>query len=464
MVNKRDSKFKWLHDLTNGADNLESQPISQRLRTVSKNFFLHIHAPKIHLYSIKPTFTLGLGLAACFTFCILLFTGLFLMVHYTPSIERAYTSIQDIIYIVPGGKLIRNMHRWAGHTMIVIVFLHMARVFYTAAYSKRRKSNWLAGLCLFILIILAGFSGYLLPWDQLAYWAVTIGSNIAASTRELTDVLGVTPVFDIGYWIKLILFGDDTIGQAALTRFFLLHVVVIPITVIILMGYHFWCIRKSDGLARPPHADKWVQQRSPDTITIPTWPVVMWIELAIFISLFTAFLLFSCFVDAPLRDMANPDFPENPAKSPWYFLGIQELVSYSAFSGGIVLPLLALLFLFLIPFYDRESHYQGIWFSGREGLKITVQSVFFTLCSTLLILGISLSSEWYLYLPQFIAMIVNPGTITALIYLLWRKYIYIKTNSKRMASIALFTSITIGYILFMTIGIWFRGANWKLFG
>jgi quinol-cytochrome oxidoreductase complex cytochrome b subunit len=322
--------------------NHEATPLAipERLRIVSKNFFLHIHAAKIHLYSLNPTFTLGLGLIAFFTFCTLLLTGLLLMVHYTPSVERAYTSIQDIIYIVPAGKFIRNVHRWAGHTMIVIVFLHMARVFYTSAYSGSRKINWISGLFLFILVILAGFSGYLLPWDQLAYWAVTIASNIAASGREITDLLGLTHIFDIGYWIKIILFGDETIGQPTLTRFFLLHVVFIPLTLIILMGYHFWRIRKNGGLAHPAYAEKWAHTYSQET-TIPTWPVVMWIELAIFITLILLFLLFSCLVDAPLREMANPDFPENPAKSPWYFLGVQEMVSYSAFSGGIVLPALA---------------------------------------------------------------------------------------------------------------------------
>jgi quinol-cytochrome oxidoreductase complex cytochrome b subunit len=443
--------------------NHEATPLAipERLRIVSKNFFLHIHAAKIHLYSLNPTFTLGLGLIAFFTFCTLLLTGLLLMVHYTPSVERAYTSIQDIIYIVPAGKFIRNVHRWAGHTMIVIVFLHMARVFYTSAYSGSRKINWISGLFLFILVILAGFSGYLLPWDQLAYWAVTIASNIAASGREITDLLGLTHIFDIGYWIKIILFGDETIGQPTLTRFFLLHVVFIPLTLIILMGYHFWRIRKNGGLAHPAYAEKWAHTYSQET-TIPTWPVVMWIELAIFITLILLFLLFSCLVDAPLREMANPDFPENPAKSPWYFLGVQEMVSYSAFSGGIVLPALALFFLFTIPFSDRETRYQGSWFSGKDGKKTTVYSIIFAFCSTIVILAISFFSEWFRYLPLVLAMLVNPATITAALYLLWKRYIRLKTGSTRMAIIALFTSISVGYIIFMAIGIWLRGANWQL--
>jgi quinol-cytochrome oxidoreductase complex cytochrome b subunit len=434
----------------------------ERLRIVSKNFFLHIHAAKIHLHALNPTFTFGLGLIAFFTFCTLLLTGILLMVHYTPSVERAYTSIQDIIYIVPAGKFIRNMHRWAGHTMIVVVFLHMVRVFFTAAYTGPRKMNWISGLLLFILVVLAGFSGYLLPWDQLAYWAVTIASNIAASARELTDVLGLTHIFDIGYLIKMILFGNEIIGQPALTRFFLLHVVFIPLTLIILMGYHFWRIRKSGGLAHPPHAEKWAHNHSPHSTTIPTWPGGMWVELALFTTLILLFLLFSCFVDAPLREMANPDFPENPAKSPWYFLGVQEMVSYSAFSGGLLLPAIALFFLFSIPFGDSEPKYQGIWFSGKNGKKITAQSVLFAFCSTGVILAISFFSDWFRYLPLVLTIIINPGTITAAFYLLWRRYIWLKTGSKRMATIALFTSICVGYMIFMIIGIWFRGANWQL--
>ena len=441
----------------------ERTPFQERIRLTSRNFFLHIHAPKINMRSLRPTYTFGLGLLAVFTFCTLLITGLILLIHYTPSIERAYTSVQDIIYIVPAGKLVRNMHRWSGHLMIIIVFLHMARTFYTAAYYRTHTLNWITGLCLLLLVITAGFSGYLLPWDQLAYWAVTIASNIAASARELSDALGITHLFDVGYWIKILFFGDESIGQSTLRRFFFLHVVFIPISLIILMGYHFWRIRMSGGLAHPPQipADN-LRNLNTEQGIIPAWPSVMWIELAVFVSLILLLLIFSIIVDAPLRDIANPDFPENPAKSPWYFLGVQEMVSYSAFSGGIILPLVVLTFLFLIPFMDHETKYQGIWFSGELGKKVFFQTGVFILGITICILGSSYFFPWYRQIPLLVGIIINPVTIIALAIYFWGKYIRIKTGSFRMKILALFTGIFLEYMIFMSIGIWFRGPDWQL--
>ena len=186
---------------------------------MSQNFFLHIHSPKIGTFTLKPAFTFGLGVVSVSLFMILLITGLLLMLYYTPSVDQAYQSVKDIIYIVPGGRYIRNMHRWASHGMVLVTFLHLLRVFYTGAYYKSRKTNWIIGIVMFLVTVLLSFSGYLLPWDQLAYCAVKIGSNIAASVRELTDITGITDVVAVGGFIKRLLIGSENVGQPALTRF-----------------------------------------------------------------------------------------------------------------------------------------------------------------------------------------------------------------------------------------------------
>jgi quinol-cytochrome oxidoreductase complex cytochrome b subunit len=450
---------------------LEKQTDLERSRAISKNFFLHIHSSKIHIYSLQPGFTFGLGLMVFFLFVILVVTGVLLMFYYTPSVERAYQSIQDIVYVVAGGSFIRNMHRWAAHGMVFLVLLHMARVFYTSAYHGSRRVNWIIGLTLLLITLLSSFSGYLLPWDQLAFWAVTIAANIAASVNEFTDLFGITEYFDFGTLIKLILFGDTVIGQPALTRFYLLHVVFLPLSYIILIGFHFWRIRKSNGLNIPVNADnliaaKWDYENQEDTrnkrFSIWSWTTLLWAEIFVFMLTLVLVLIFAYIIDAPLRSIANPSIPENPAKSPWYFLGVQELVSYSAFSGGVLVPVLALLGLFLIPFLDREEKNSGFWFSGSDGKRIAIYSscyAIFISIAIMILLGFSgVTGQW----PFVLKMIVNPGNMLILAYIIWSVGVLIKTESTRMSVIALFTCGLWGYAIITFVGIWLRGPNWEI--
>jgi len=171
--------------------------------------------------------------------------------------------------------------------------------------------------------------------------------------------------------------------------------------------------------------------------------------------------------DAPLREQANPAFPENPAKSPWYFLGIQELVSYSAFTGGIVVPLMFLAFLFSIPYVDREEANLGHWFSGRTGLRMTGLSALFAVLVTVLLVFImeryGWMRDWWPGIPHVIVMLINPATLSALFYILWARIIKRRHGSLRMSAIALFTSAMTGFIIYTAIGIWFRGPNWEFF-
>lgn len=193
--------------------------------------------------------TLGLGVVTLVLFFLLIATGNPLMIYYKPSVDQAYDSMKEIYYIVPTGRFVRNVHRWAAHGMVACVILHMARAFYTAAYKGHRKFNWVVGMVLFVLMLALSFTGYLLPRDQLAYWAVTIGSEIAQSPRELTDAVGITSWLDIGGFQKQLLLGSNHVGQEALIRFYLLHVIVLPLLMSVFLAVHIWRIRK-DGLSR----------------------------------------------------------------------------------------------------------------------------------------------------------------------------------------------------------------------
>ena len=434
-----------------------------RVGKITQNFFLHIHATRVHTFSMKPTYTFGLGMILGFLFLIMVFTGVILMIYYTPSVETAYQSVKDIVNVVPGGRIIRNMHRWASQGMVIVVFLHLLRVFYTGSYLGNRSLNWVIGVVLLIITLMSNFSGYLLPWDQLAYWAVTIGSNIAASARELTDLLGITNFFNPGGFLKKMLIGGESVGQPALSRFFTLHVIFLPLTMLVLFGVHFWRIRKDGGLSRPKAyagdkgtTNKWL-----------AWPVLMWTELGILIGVVLVVLFIALLADAPLLEQANPAFPENPAKSPWYFLGIQELVSYSAFSGGMLVPVLYLVFLFSIPYRDREDEYIGVWFSGAKGIKLVLRSAgfaFFLVVSQLFIaVKFGGLRNWFPGISQWFVLLFNPATITAMLFILVTEVVRRRSGSSRMAALTLFTCSFVALVIFTVVGIWFRGPNWEFF-
>ncbi len=473
---------------------------SARIKTITQNFFFHIHSPKAHPFSLKPTYTFGLGFMLGFLFLILVGTGVLLMMYYTPSVERAYASVKDIVFIVKGGRYIRNVHRWAGYGMVIVGFLHLIRTFYTGSYLKRRALNWIIGIALLLIILLSNFSGYLLPWDQLAYWAVTIGSNIAASARELTDALGITQHFDPGGFVKSLLIGGETVGQTALSRFFMLHVIFLPLTFLILTSWHFWRIRKDGGISRPENADQLFRidskyesvsgamaeaKTSAKTVTktdekdssgptkdrigvhILSWPTLMWAELAVLALVCAVLMMCAFFVDAPLKEQANPMLPENPAKSPWYFLGIQELVSYSAFAGGVVIPILFIYFLVSIPFKDREDRHIGVWFSDKTGKRVCLYSMFFAFFVTggILFVDVNLGwlGDWFGGIPQLVIILINPATVLTLVFILWSWLIKRKHGSIRYTVLALFTCAMVAFVILTAVGILFRGPNWEFY-
>src|SRR6516162_8651577 len=214
----------------------------ERSSTSFTNFFLHIHPVKVHRNTLRPIYTLGLGLISFFLFLILVVTGVLLMFYYVPSTTQAYDRMLDLRGTVAFGTFLRNMHRWSAHGMVAIVFLHMCRVFFTGSYKKPREFNWVLGVVLFLVTLFLSFTGYLLPWDQLAFWAITVGTSIA----------GYAPV--VGQDIRFLLLGDATVGQEALLRFYVLHVVVLPLALTLLVAIHFWRIRKDGGLAKPEPA------------------------------------------------------------------------------------------------------------------------------------------------------------------------------------------------------------------
>jgi quinol-cytochrome oxidoreductase complex cytochrome b subunit len=213
-------------------------PRNQML-AVATSVFLHLHPTRIHKTHVKITHTYCLGGLSFFMFLGLTVTGVMLMFYYVPAVDRAYTDIAALETNVRFGMLIRNLHRWMAHAMVLTVLLHMMRVFYMGAYKPPREFNWVVGVILLVLTLLLSFTGYLLPWDQLALWAITVGTNIA----------GAAPV--LGRESRFVLIGGFEVGPNALIRFYTLHVIALPLLAAIFMSVHFWRIRRDGGLARP---------------------------------------------------------------------------------------------------------------------------------------------------------------------------------------------------------------------
>jgi hypothetical protein len=193
----------------------------------------------------------------------------------------------------------------------------------------------------------------------------------------------------------------------------------------------------------------------------------MWTELGILIMVVATVLLIALVADAPLLEQANPAFPENPAKSPWYFLGIQELVSYSAFAGGLLIPVLYVTFLFSIPYRDREERFVGEWFSGKRGLKLVLYAAAFTVLFVVIQLFVMVRygglRDWFPGISQWFVMLLNPATITAILFIVLAEVVRKKMKSTRMAALVLFTCTFLALVVFTVVGIWFRGPNWEFF-
>jgi len=361
----------------------------ERSQAMVSSFLLHIQPAKVHRHALRASYSLGLGLVSLYLFLILIATGVLLMFYYVPSTEKAYDIMKDLQYVVSAGLVIRNMHRWAAHLMVLFVMLHLCRVFYTGAYKRPREFNWVLGVGLFLMTLGLSFTGYLLPWDQLAFWAITVGTNIA----------GYAPV--IGPRLKYLMLGGNVVGQEALTRFYALHVIVLPTAALFMVALHLWRVRKDGGLSRPDEPGDIVEKielgqlptnktyglmelargTTPQVGQNPedevfSWPHLVFRELLLFLLVTAVVLFLAIFWNAPLEELANPIHPPNPAKAPWYFLGLQELVSYSAFWGGVVVPGLLVTALVLLPYIDRKRHGVGRWFA-RERL---VANTLFTCC------------------------------------------------------------------------------------
>jgi quinol-cytochrome oxidoreductase complex cytochrome b subunit len=401
---------------------------------VVSNLLLHWFPSKIYKPSLAWSYSAWLGTISGALFFLLVLSGLPLMFLYVPSVERAYQSVKDIEYVVTFGWWIRAVHRLAAHLMVVAVVLHLARVFFTGAYKngvgqgQRREWNWVLGVVMLLLTLFLSFTGYLLPWDQLAYWAVTVGTNIASA------VPGVGPA------IRELMIGGRAIEQATLIRFYVLHIILLPGALGILIAYHMWRIRKDGGLARSDAAEVLAaaQETAPVAtktytllgvargtspsvrassveapgMTVNAVPDLTRRALIAVLGTFALVSILASAIPSPLEEPANALVTPNPAKAPWYFLWLQEIVTDTtirigsftvngAFLGGVILPGLLLAALTLWPWFDRSpASAAGQWFPRSRRTQNMVFIAVLAVVLAFTVIGLFLRGPyWNFYWP-----------------------------------------------------------------
>ena len=334
-----------LRDMARGDPPRQPNP---RLRVHSESFWLHIKPAYYHEAATRFTHTFRLGLLSTYLFAVEIITGVLLMIFYAPTPERAYGDMLILASRVPFGQLVRDLHRLAAEFMVIVVVLHMLRTFLTGSYKRPRQFTWLTGVVLLLATLLLSFSGYLLPYDQLAYWAVTIGSSMADQIPP--EALGAT--------IKLLLLGAPSVGPATLLRFYLLHVLFLPLLVIFVFFVHYYKVihygislpASEEEIGRDTARRVPVQRRRAYLPDLLTGEVVLLAGVTLAL---LALLAFQVYPGAPLEHHANPLKTPTHTEAPWYFLWVQGLLKLGdATLMGVLVPSALFLLLFLLPYID----------------------------------------------------------------------------------------------------------------
>lgn len=417
------------------------------MRNFFTAFLLHLHPRKVPRETIRFTLSFGLGGIATTLFLVMGGSGLLQLLQYSPNPDGAYLSIERMY--APGvlGGFIRNIHYWAGNLLVIVTVLHFLRVLFTGALAGKRRLNWIIGIFIFVLVLFANFTGYLLPWDQLAYWAVTIFTNMMESI----------PV--VGDWLSHTLRGGREVGPATLSNFFALHIGVLPSLLVLLLVCHFWLIRKAGGLVV-------AKDRSLDKV--PVNPNLLIKEIATGLIVLAVLAIFSALIDAPLSGPANPGESPNPAKAAWYFMGLQEMLLHLHPSFAIfIVPFLMLGGLLVIPFFKEAVLPEGIWFGGNKGARMAalvgligiILTIAAVCADDILLRSQSLAGTRNLFifrgvLPVFTVFLGMVGLYTGL-----KKLAGYTRAECLMAVVIAHLAIISGLSI---IGIWFRGAGMKL--
>jgi quinol-cytochrome oxidoreductase complex cytochrome b subunit len=424
-----------------------------RKRFLRANLILHFRPPAVKEKTLAFTLSWGLGGMAATLVILQLATGILLKFIYVPTPVDAYASILVIVNQVPFGRLVRNLHHWCANLLVVVLMLHMMRVFFTGAFHGPRQFNWIIGLALFAMVLAANLSGYLLPYDQLAYWAVTVFSAM----------IGYIP--GIGNGLQQAWVNGNELGPGTLPFFYSIHTAIIPVLMAGLMGFHFWRIRKAGGLVTPRKPS---EPMDATPTRVPVIPNLLVREVTTGLVLTATVLVLSICFDAALSSPANPGLSPNPVRAPWYFAGIQELLLHVHPAMAVsVIPLLAVFFLLSIPYLAYPQTTEGIWFASARGRVQSISAAISALVITpaLIVLDafVVKTAPWAIgmspvvrdgALPLLLLSVLTGGSVLAM------RNRYRATLNETVQT--LFVVMVTALVVLTVVGVVFRGPSMRL--
>ena len=417
---------------------------ADRRRTILEFLVLHMRPVRVRRSTLHFSHTFGLGGMSLVLIGLLMASGILLMLAYDPSPEHAYQSILSIQDGMIFGAAVRAVHHWSANILVAVVLFHLLRVFFTGAYHGPRRFNWVIGLGLLVGILAANFTGYLLPWDQLSFWAVTI----------CTGMLGYVPV--VGEWLQSFARGGAEIGRGTLVLFYSFHTTVVPVVLIVLMAFHFWRVRKARGVVSPNPQDRLEDEDSEMVLTLPHLLVR---ELAVGLALVAVVVLLATLFEAPLGAPANPGMSPNPAKAPWYFMGFQELqIHLEPLIAVVILPALGALGLMLLPYLRFDHEMSGPWFLSKTGRTTGVLAAMVALIATPLLI---LADEFWLQQvggAGWVAVAVIAALVAVFAFAVKKRF-----SPERAELVqALFILFLVAFAILTITGVWFRGPGMAL--
>jgi quinol-cytochrome oxidoreductase complex cytochrome b subunit len=382
-----------------------------------------------------------------------LFTGVLLKFVYEPFPTLAYESLIRLQGVFIFGRLVRNIHFWSANFLILVVFLHGIRVFFTGAFHAPRQMNWLIGLTLFMLVLASNLTGYLLPWDQLAYWATTI----------CVGMLEYVPL--VGTWLQRAILGGTQMGPPTLRNFYALHTAVIPVMILALMAFHFWRVRKAGGLVIPRSPGEELGDRP---ITVPTVPHLLLREATVALCL-VAFVLSSSLVfDAPMGAPANPGFSPNPTKAPWYFAGVQEMLMHFHPTFALLIVFGAVCYVFFVlPYIRYPTAERGIWFGSINGRRTALVSLCAGALASVLVIVLDEYVldlvSWMPGLSQTLASGVIPSALLVAAFAGYYALLKRRFGASRIeATQALIAFVVVSFVIMTLTCAFFRGQGMRL--
>ena len=442
---------------------------------VQQNVFLHLFSIKARKRVLEFSATWYLGALTFGTFLILVITGILLMLYYHPSVPQAYADMKDLQYVVSSGVFLRNLHRWSAHAMVFLVFAHMFKVFYRGAYRTPREFNWIIGVVLLLVTLLLSYTGYLLPWDQLAYWAVTVGSNIASAVPLM------------GAKIRFLMLGGTAVNANALLRFYVLHCVILPVTRSPLhrralladpqrrrnlsrrIGFggeqqmsdpkDFVAVVDSDARKTPRRIAFITKRSSPqvhvkDEDRVMTYPEVFFRAAVAIEVMAVALVVVALLWDAPLEGLADPMHTPNPAKAPWYFLGLQEMLHYfPPVVAGVLVPGLVVMALIVIPYFKINVEAEGLWLRDKAKRLRIFGIVVVLFCIFLAVFDVWVALVPTLIVAGFMLLAAQTDPQTAQGFRRWLV--------RKPLSFWVMTWFLFELVVLTAIGTFFRGPGWS---